>query len=473
MKKLRVIALLLAASMMVLLFAGCGKTEENTGKEPHASTQAEQTGKTEASTGKQTEASAQTEKVDLQGYEFILLSGFGGKFRPNANESAVHDKWIEDYERIQAENNFVLTFVDHGTDTSDLMAWVVANEYFADFVLCRHSDFFTLSVSDYIRPLDGDLMKNAGFDVTDSGKWDQMYTKMSEFNGNTWAVITNSQYYLACFGHVLCFNEEITRQAGYDRNAMYELVRKGEWTYNKYLEIARAVTKDLNMDGTIDQWGTGAGSNTETLTNGYCPVSLVNGKWTINLSDPKYMEAVDFVMQSRRVGQTKNELTDNGDLRRAFCEGKSAFTAAYGWNFWEEPISVTDVSFGVLPYPKGPSASNYTCIVPDLDAWVMFSCNPNYEKSVKCMNAWGEVMTDDTWKDMTKTIFRDETAWDIFEEYIYPNQQLNLLSVTKPLWKALRNDFLYGVRDDAINPASVVESVNQSMQMIIDDALNK
>ena len=158
------------------------------------------------------------------------------------------------------------------------------------------------------------------------------------------------------------------------------------------------------------------------------------------------------------------------DCRVLFAEGKLAFNQFYGPNFFEEPLILAEFDFGILPNPKGPQQEDYICVYPDLDGYVMLSCNKNVETSVLLMNELGTIMTDDGWKDNVKKAFRDDESWDIFETYIYPNTTLNSQNIIGEAWQHIRENIVQEVLLGNKTAAQAVEGQNAVVQAMIDAA---
>src|SRR5690606_22677801 len=92
-----------------------------------------------------------------------------------------------------------------------------------------------------------------------------------------------------------------------------ELYAKGEWTWDKYLEIAKAATRDEDNDGKIDVWGT-SGWPADTarhfgVTN---DAKFVNDEdFTEGISDPKMIETLEFVNRLVNVENVNKVKTGN------------------------------------------------------------------------------------------------------------------------------------------------------------------
>lgn len=453
----RFLWLCLVVTTLAALFAGCGD-----GGAQQDTSGAQQT----------TAAPETTVPVNLQEYEFVLYAA-DFPLEPGLNE--MHDRWAADIEEIQQRLNCTINYkVSNGNNIEELMTAVVADNNLGDFVYCRHSAFFPLAKKDYIKPLDGEELVNAGFDVYDPEQWDQVYAQLSAFDGHIWGVQFNGEYFPCDFGDVVAFNPEITESIGYDKETLYNLVRSGDWTYEVFLDIAAKATKDLDGDGADDQWGMGNGVfqySEMCATNGYHPIYLNDsGKIVADFTDPRYIEALTFVDQVYSERRPPIEVGAAKDARVMFKDGLLAFNQLFGPNFFEEPLISAEFDFGILPNPKGPQQEDYICLYPDCDAYVMLSCNKNVETSVLVMNELGAIMTNDGWKDRVKSAFRDEESWEIFETYIFPNMTLNMQNITGDVWTYIRENIVQEVLLGNKTPAQAVEGQNAKIQAMIDTA---
>ena len=176
---------------------------------------------------------------------------------------------------------------------------------------------------------------------------------------------------------------------------------------------------------------------------------------------------------SQKINIVKSDVTSNGDLRKQFTNGNAAFVTVYYWHLVEQIFKDSSVEYGLVPLPKGPNADTYVHIVPDLDAWVMLVSNKVYQKSVVAMNAWGDIMTDDLWKDAVKQVFKDETSWENFNKYVLPNTILNNLKITSEIWSFYQENISTPIRLDIALPSVVGEQYNSQIQALLDSALNK
>lgn len=417
--------------------------------------------------------------VDLTGYEFRLAGYFAEKFNPVPGRSERDDRWAREILQMQDNHGFSYVYIPFDPGLENVTSHLMVGDDICDFLIQRHCDIYIHAVNGRVKPLDGEELTKAGFNVYDEETWDVVYNRMLKFNDNIWGATVNGEYYLACFGDVLCFNPVLTDDMGYSAADIYNLVRNKQWTWEKYLEIARLVARDTTGDGQNDLWGTGAGIfqfGEMLVSNGYSPIYRdESGKWVADLMDYRYQNALDFLLQATSLDIRDSSLgTSGGPFKDSFGEGKTAFNQFYGWNFWEPPLDSTEFPFGVIPTPLGKDADDYISVMPEVDCWTMLVTNKNVEKSVACMNLWGNIMTNDGWKTRTQTeCFRDEESWEMFENHIYPNTVLNMQQATEQTWAYIRDNIVKAVLVDRMSASAASEGHNAALQAILDDMLNK
>ncbi len=466
----RFLWLCLAVTMLAALFAGCG----DSGTQQETSAPAQTTTAAPETAAPETDA-----PVDLQGYEFIL---YGGMDQLQYNtENEIYTRYADEIARIEKELNCVIVHDNYNAvEATEIMPAILGDTKLGDFVCSRHSTFFPLINPGYILALDSDEVKGYGLDVKDAGKWDQVYTGLSEYDEHIWGILPNGEYYICCIGDFFAFNPEITAQAGYTKDQIYDAVRNGKWNYDLFLEIARKATVDIDGDGNYDQWGMGGGVFQYAemcATNDFSPISYDEmGTWICDFTNPRYIEALDFVGQLAGDDIRPDiDISGGGACRTLFAEGKLAFNQFYGLNIddQDDDIFKSEFDFGIVPTPKGPSAETYTCVYPDLDAYILLSnaaTRANLDKAVTVMNAIGEVITNDGWIDYFKSAFRDEDSWDIFYNYIYPNTSLNMQNATGDIWQHVRENIVLDVLLGNKTAAQAVEGQNAQIQALLDAA---
>ncbi len=95
-------------------------------------------------------------------------------------------------------------------------------------------------------------------DFTDEQYWDQISQQSCTYNGQLYFAVP----YNSSVGNyqVTFFNRQVLADAGYDDETLYKLQADGEWTWDKFREIAAAAT---DMDKGI--YGTAFGQTIENF----------------------------------------------------------------------------------------------------------------------------------------------------------------------------------------------------------------
>ena len=153
----------------------------------------------------------------------------------------------------------------------------------------------------------------------------------------------------------LHYNRELFKKHGLPD--LQELHAKGEWNWDKFMEIAKQATKDTNNDGKTDVWGFSGWAIDAvkhfTAANGGKIVDDANGKE--GLSDPKTLEAAEFVNRLynvEKVVKVKSGNKTNWEETNTFKDGDVAMFPAAEWMLGDVTFEV-----GIVPNPNGPQGS--------------------------------------------------------------------------------------------------------------------
>ena len=138
----------------------------------------------------------------------------------------------------------------------------------------------------------------------------------------------------------------------------YELYLNDEWTWDTFTDIAKKLTVDIDNDGAIDQWGFDVFPTISVvLSNDGRYVRSIDGKMTFTADEKNVVEALnqmDAWWQAGifrgygpdvRAGKTGMFYMNQYVLRDLLNPATGA---------WD-----VDFDFGIVPVPKGPSATGY------------------------------------------------------------------------------------------------------------------
>ena len=169
----------------------------------------------------------------------------------------------------------------------------------------------------------------------------------------------------------------------------FELQQKGEWTWDKFLEIAKAATK-RDASGKVQQWGvvttSGADFMMQLLASNNAEALLYeNDQFKVNFSDKKVMEVFDFL--NKIVVQDKCgiltelvlEVPERGD--KAWKNG----TAAMAFSSLSVAKTYAPENCGFIICPKGPSATDYAAPAHSGPAYMVSCTSKEPEASARIM----------------------------------------------------------------------------------------
>ncbi|MCR5460311.1 MAG: extracellular solute-binding protein [Acetatifactor sp.] len=198
------------------------------------------------------------------------------------------------------------------------------------------------------------------------------------------------------------FNVQLLCDAGISPNEIYDMQANGTWTWDKFEELCKKATKDVNNDGVIDVYGcegypTSIAEMAVYSNGGVYVGKDENGKFTYNVEDEATVEALEF---TKKLVESDFWRPDPAgaewdDYYDAFCDRKIAFMpgeymsvyAPY-WNYFGKG------DLGFVLFPKGPKGENYADSVNDI-AQVIPGCYDE-DRAWKIAFAW-DLFTDETY----------------------------------------------------------------------------
>ena len=428
--------MILCTMLLLAAFAGCGdKTPAST---TASSDNAEQT---TAQTG---EALGVPETADYGGAAFNILSAGSvayNDFDFDEESSLALDNAQYKRKRLVEENYKVEIHEDikqayssgGGPGFMQISTDVSAGDCSYDLALIAGYDVSVLAYSGLLY----DLNSVPGIDLSKSW-WDQKANESLSVNGVmffTTGEITCSDNNAA---FVILFNKGLLKD--YELENPYTLVYDGEWTMDKFAELCKTVTEDLDQNGTMDAndrfgllvWDdsvvgivNAAGQRCCTINaDGNIELTLYN-ETTISALEKYFSIAYDtqYAYTYQRV---------SGYDEQALWSGNHGL-------FWTTWLGIVpryremENDFGILPYPKLNTAQTdyYTTVAPYNSQFICMPLIQNdveragtitealayYGKKIVTpayydVNLIGQSTRDEESEDMLKIIF-DNLVFDI------------------------------------------------------------
>jgi len=224
-------------------------------------------------------------------------------------------------------------------------ASVIAGEPFADIIQLEYKAALPAI-------LKGQILKISEFttDANNINGQGNLLTKYTPIAGDYYAFDNPTS-----IGAGMHYNRNLFKDLGLpDPKELYE---KGEWNWDKFLEIAKAATKDTNNDGKPDTYGFAAWSVDAmkhfAVSNG---VKIADEEAGIEyLSDPRTVEAAEFLNKLYNVDKVVKVKTGNPmdwNESHTFKDGDVAMFTVAEWN-----LGGLGFDFGIVPIPAGPNGN--------------------------------------------------------------------------------------------------------------------
>jgi hypothetical protein len=208
-------------------------------------------------------------------------------------------------------------------------------------------------------------------DIWNAQRWLKpwyQYQKLGESQRKTWSIMESG---IDGDTYVLGVNMNIIRREGVEHPGT--LADRGQWNWDKFLEICRAVTRSTTGEGFINQWGIcglpeyivqyAIASNDGTLT------TVVGNRYEPNLRDPKTMAALRFceilfdptfpLWQSPDIAGGTTFGNWGWNFEVAWTLGQAAFFQNnIEWGFGG-PSTEDRFEFSVVGFPIGPDNNQH------------------------------------------------------------------------------------------------------------------
>jgi len=326
--------------------------------------------------------------------------------------------------------------------------------------------------------------QNLLYPVGDNGQVDLRKTNIVDWNKTVNDVFTfNNKIYAFTPGYggsfhatIIVWNKRLFREAGFDPNLPYDLQKNGEWTWDKYLELCKKLTRDINNDGKIDIYAMPSDLSTEILdafvgSNGaqYVDKDPKTGKLVNATNRPEFAEAVQFFMKLRdeKVMMEKPPNARWDWHIPAFNDGKVAMRIDQ--QYIVNNFATLKDDWGMILPPKGPKAKDYT-VFTDENVMIIPA---TYKKAqvdaiMWAVQAWYTPIDND-WKTSLYQVYRDRRAIDETWEYIRdPKYQRWRYHLHVPGLN--RGDIAWKIWYHDGEAAQLIETVSQQWNALIDDA---
>ena len=305
----------------------------------------------------------------------------------------------------------------------------------------------------------------------DDPKWPKNISKITSYKGRTYGI--NS---INSFATGLYFNKTLLEREGQPNP--HDLVAQGKWTWEEFLKIAKAVTKDLDGDGVTDQWGI---VNTPVnlyrmfiYSNGGSLIKEVDGKMVFPYDDAKTLEALHFYSDLYNVHKVAMpprgdswSIDDYNDSQTMFNGGKAAFVTGELWEGAERK-TMTDEQ-GFVYFPKGPGRMDSWSAT--VENFVAFYIPANVKRAEEKAKIWEEMQM---W-DRVPQILRENAEQQNLADERDIEVMMDIVNYSEPLFLSIGGagtDLAYSISFKGESPETIMERNKQVAQDALDQMYN-
>ena len=364
MNKIRLLAGILAALVMLPALAACGTTTEDPA-ETSASTTAGDVGEGETEL-----KDSLPDNLDFGKEEIVIYSRYREGW--TSGEIAVEELMNEPvndavYERnkaVEERLNVRITSMEENTQDGD----VVMNKVITA-VQSGLDEYDIVAAPCYItmtQTLSGTFadLRNAAYLDFDKPWWTQGFNEVAEYQGSQFAVTGSMLLSTYRFAFVTVFNQNLFTNA--NQKFLYEYVEDFSWTLDKQYELVPLFHQD-NGNGVQDAEGDVYGliSNDLISVDPYwssCEVDILkkdeNGEYVFAFDSGKLHSVADKVIKLYYESgnamyniKWKDFDTEQDDIRQMFANGQGAMATLRILELENGSIRGMEDKFGVVPMP--------------------------------------------------------------------------------------------------------------------------
>ncbi|MHB8961813.1 MAG: extracellular solute-binding protein, partial [Saccharofermentanales bacterium] len=404
---------------------------------------------------------------DLEGRNVRIMGWTGTTLEPVKGATEREDKEYDYLRSLETEYNFKFEFIEvpYYSMMSTYISGVAAGAPPADIIDVSIRSFYPgLVTKNMMIP----LSDFEYFDFTDP-KWTPLTIKTGSYKDKVYGCDTYRRG-----GVIVYWNKSLFEREGLPN--LYDLQTAGTWTWDKMMEISKKAAKDINADGTFDQFGLGGefyGQYAAVYSNEAAFVDFTEDKPTFALNSNNGIEALQFIQDLKTEPGVWIPPTGGWDYGfKMFKEGKVAMSPAEYWVAGAYGFDEMEDEYGVVMFPKGPKATDYTSVAADFG---LFTIPTSTEKPAQVAFILDKFLTPldgesaDDWKNDYETFFTDEGTEKTFELMMDNRVDFTYLEMFHDSMWPLYLEYMTDIESGAVSPKAQMDAYAQRGQALLND----
>ncbi|KYG26975.1 ABC transporter substrate-binding protein [Alkalihalobacillus trypoxylicola] len=450
----------LIISLFLILLAACGNESTNTSEEvvDEDENQEEILEETEEENTEDIEQVNRTPEMDFDlGGKTIKVVSWWDMTIGEDNPDSIERK--KNLEKLMEKHNFEIEYVaiDYGEYQQRVTASLLAGEPIGDIVrLGKTYTVPTLVQQDLLWPID-EYTQNEN--VFNQAVTNDLYT----FEGRGYGFTEDRSNIV----QGIFYNRTLLNELG--MKSLQDYVDEDNWNWDTFIDVALEANQDTNNDGTVDTWGiANRGMLERFLASNNTSLTVDDQQ---NLDDSATVEALNMV--SRMVSEQVSRPTEGGDWTEPsqfFRQGNTLMYSGALYEFNGFQTDMPEYDLGFVPFPKGPSVTEYYTYEALFQA---LTIPKSVENPEQLMYIWEKINDIDSIYDYPgqasyESNFTNEE--DIENARLVTNNLLVLDHFTYPNldYYALEAELLEGT-----SVSTVVEMYKDSYQAAIDEVFQQ
>jgi len=359
MKNMKVLSILLIAMMLVLAACGGGNNNKNAntgGNAPADNTAAPDSTANTAAENAPAEEEEAPPAVDLGGRTIKVAAWWD---QTPAGDTAGSKARLDKLAELEKKYNFKFEFINvpFGEYMDKMTASTLSGEPFADIAIMELKRAIPVAKQGLILPI-----SEFTSDTDDINNEQKLIKKHPAIGGVEYSFGTP---FVSAVGTY--YNRDLMKKLGVQDPQ--ELYNAGQWTWDKFLELAKAATRDTDNDGKLDTFGYAGWAADAFRHLGVTNNAIfVTEDLELGMTDPKFAEALEFVNRVYNVENVVKVKTGNKmdwNETNTFKDGDSLMSINYDWNMGDLTFEV-----GIVPNPQGPNFDGkHTYADTGLNGW--------------------------------------------------------------------------------------------------------
>jgi hypothetical protein len=446
-------SLLTTLSLAVFLTA-CGGGSGAQTESPKPSTAPSESAATETASAAPVETSQGTPEMDFDmGGRVIKVAAWWDMTIPEDNPDNIQRK--ANLAALEKKHNFKFEYVNinYGEYKEKAIASFLAGEPIGDIVrMGRNYTVPALVKQDLLWPLDQYVTNDKVFNMKETNEY---YT----YNGRGYAFTDDS----GTGGSGIIYNKTLMKQLGI--SSLQEYVDNDTWNWDTFIQVAKSGNRDTNNDGKLDRWGlANRGLLDQALFSNEATLAKGNAQ---TLDDPKTVQSFNFL--NKLAAEKVYRPTEGGDWQEPgqfFRQGNTLMVAGALYEVNNYKTDMKDYDLGFLPFPKGPSATEYHTGDTDHQALTIPKAVKDPDKLIYIWEKINDVESVDEYPGQSyyESIFTDQADIEnikmvaassiVYEHGAYPKF---------PYWE-INADL-----NNAESPSTIIEKYKAQAQAAIDE----